>query len=132
HEKRASIYVPPVTTDRINEHMAKVRARGELLHDLDQLKRRIDEGQVQADLFDSTDTLQERVEQLERTVDARGLQLRALQEGLSDALAPYVVRRQRDCIGESATRSGGDFRYPPFRSHRRDADLTAEQRSIIL
>lgn len=132
HEKRASIYVPPVTTDRINDHMARVRARGALLHDLDQLKRRIDEGQVQADLFDSNDTLQERVEELERTVDARGLQLRALQEGLSDALAPYVVRRQRDCIGESATRGGGDFRYPPFRSHRRDADLTTEQRNIIL
>ena len=42
HEKRASIYVPPVITDQINQHMAKVRARGELVRQLDQVNRRIE------------------------------------------------------------------------------------------
>jgi hypothetical protein len=75
--------------------------------------------------------LQERLESLERTVEARGLQLRVLQSGLADALSPYVVRRQRACIGEDANRDSGAFVYPTIRSHRRDTELSVAQQQVI-
>jgi energy-coupling factor transporter ATP-binding protein EcfA2 len=131
HEKRASIYVPPLITSQINTHMENVRARGALLKELETLKRQIDERQLQGDLFESEETLQNRLEELERTVEARSLHLGALQSGIADALAPYVVRRQRDCIGESAVRGGSIFAYPKFDSHRRDAVMSDTQRQII-
>ena len=131
HEKRASIYVPPVITDQINQHMAKVRARGELVRQLDQVNRRIEAQNVQEDLFHSAETLREEVAEIERQLEADGLQISALQEGLADALAPYVVRRQRACIGESANRKSGAFVYPLTRSHREDTALTDQQRQII-
>jgi len=131
HEKRASIYVPPVITDQINQHMAKVRARGELVRQLDQVNRRIEAQNVQEDLFHSTEALREEVAAIERQLEADGLQISALQEGLADALAPYVVRRQRACIGESANRKSGAFVYPLTRSHREDTALTDQQRQII-
>jgi len=131
HEKRASIYVPPVITDQINQHMAKVRARGELVRQLDQINRRIEAQNVQEDLFHSAETLREEVAAIERQLEADGLQISALQEGLADALAPYVVRRQRACIGESDNRKSGAFVYPLTRSHREDTALTDQQRQII-
>lgn len=131
HEKRASIYVPPIITDQINQHMAKVRARGELVRRLDQVNRRIEAQGVQEDLFHSAETLKEEVGAIERQLEADGLQISALQEGLADALAPYVVRRQRACIGESANRKSGAFVYPLTRSHREDTALTDQQRQII-
>ncbi len=131
HEKRASIYVPPAITDQINQHMEKVRERGRLVRHLDEANRRIEAQSVQGDLFDSAETLQREVNHLERTLETRGLQISALQEGLADALAPYVVRRQRDCIGESPDRKTGAFVYPTIRSHRRDTVLDAQQRLII-
>jgi len=131
HEKRASIYVPPVITDQINQHMAKVRARGELTRHLDQINRRIEAQGLQDDLFDSAETLKEEVNVTERRLETEGLQISALQEGLADALAPYVVRRQRACIGESANRKSGAFVYPTTRSHREDTALTDQQRQII-
>ncbi|TDA70132.1 hypothetical protein, partial [Halomonas marinisediminis] len=39
HEKRASIYVPPPITEQINQHMAKVRKRVELVRHFDQMNR---------------------------------------------------------------------------------------------
>jgi hypothetical protein len=132
HEKRASIYVPPVITDQINQHMAKVRARGELVLQMDQVNRRIEAQGVQEDLFQSAETLREEVAAIERQLEADGLQISALQEGLADALAPYVVRRQRACIGESANRKSGAFVYPLTRSHREDTALTDQQRQIIV
>ncbi|WP_324751436.1 hypothetical protein [Roseovarius sp. Pro17] len=131
HEKRASIYVPPVITDQINQHMAKVRERGELIHHLDQVNRRIEAQSVQDDLFDSADTLKNEVENLESSIETRGLQISALQAGLADALAPYVVRRQRACIGESPDRTTGAFVYPAIRSHREDTELNEQQRQLI-
>lgn len=131
HEKRASIYVPPLITDQINQHMAKVRARGELVRRLDQVNRRIEAQGVQEDLFHSAEILREEVGAIEHRLEADGLQISALQEGLADALAPYVVRRQRACIGESANRKSGAFVYPLTRSHREDTALTDQQRQII-
>ena len=131
HEKRASIYVPPAITDQINQHMAKVRERGELVRHLDQMNRRIEAQNMQDDLFDSAETLQNEVNNLERSIKSRGLQISALQEGLAGALAPYVVRRQRACIGESSDRSAGAFVYPTIRSHRKDAPLSEQQRLLI-
>ncbi len=131
HEKRASIYVPPVITDQINAHMAKVRERGRLIKDLDEKKRRIDTQRVQGDLFETTASLQRDLEQLEARLDGDGLHLRALQQGLADVLAPYVVRRQRACIGESEQRRTGAFVYPTTRSHRQDVALDERQRRII-
>lgn len=131
HERRASIYVPPTITNRINLHMAKVRERGELVRGLDRINRRIEVQSVQNDMFDSAESLQEEVENLEQTLEARGLQIRALQGGLADALAPYVVRRQRACIGESPDRKTGAFVYPTIRSHREDAELNGQQHLVI-
>jgi len=131
HEKGASIYVPPVITEQINAHFSRVRERGELVAELAAQKRKIEDQQRQPDLFETANVLQEKVETLERTVEARGLQLRRLQAELADALAPYVVRRQRACIGESRQRSDGKFKYPTIKSDRRDADLTDEQQKVI-
>lgn len=44
---------------------------------------------------------------------------------------PYVVRRQRACIGESRQRRDGLFKYPTIKSERRDTELTDEQQKII-
>ena len=131
HERRASIYVPPAITDRINEHMEKVRRRGALLRDLDERNRRIEAQRVQGDLFDTPETLQAEVDSLERRIETEGLELPALQAGLADALAPYVVRRQRACIGESPHRDRGAFSYPLIRSLRCDSRLNEQQARII-
>lgn len=131
HEKRASIYVPPAITGQINQHMAKVRRRGELVRHLDQVNRRIEDQTMQDDLFDSAEALQVEVNSIERKLESGGPQISALQEGLADALAPYFVRRQRDCIGESPDRKTGAFVYPTIRSLRRDTALSDQQRQII-
>lgn len=131
HEKRASIYVPPAITDQINQHMAKVRERGRLVRQLDDVNDRIEAQRVQDDLFDSAESLQDEVNNIERSLESRGLQISALQEGLADALAPYVVRRQRHCIGESPDRKSEAFVYPTIRSHRKDTMLSEQQRLII-
>src|SRR5690606_18097795 len=122
---------PPVITDQINAHFDRVRERGALVAQVAAQKRKIEEQQRQADLFETESVLQAKVEALERTVEEKGLHLRTLQTELADALAPYVVRRQRDCIGESARRDVGSFKYPTVRSKRRDAHLTPEQQQII-
>jgi hypothetical protein len=131
HEKRASIYVPPTVTDQINAHFNRVRERGALVAELAAQKRKFEEQQRQADFFETESVLQDKIEALERTIEGRGLQLKMLQEELSDALAPYVVRRQRDCIGESTRRNTGSFKYPTATSHRIDAQLTEEQERVI-
>lgn len=131
HEKRASIYVPPAITDQINAHFRRVRERAALVADLAAQKRKIEERQRQGDLFETQSDLQDRVEALERTVEEKRLQLRTLQSELADALAPYVVRRQRDCIGESPRRNDGSFKYPTIKSERRDTQLTQEQQQVI-
>lgn len=131
HEKRASVYVPPVITDHINVHFNRVRQRGALVTELAVQKRRIEERQKQADFFETERDLQGKIEALERTVEEKGLQLRMLQAELADALAPYVVRRQRDCIGESSQRNRASFKYPIIQSERRDAPLTREQQRVI-
>lgn len=131
HEKRASIYVPPQITDHINEHMERVRERGQMYRELEETKTRIDAQAVQDDLFETKQSLQEKIEDLEQTIDAQGLRLSALQAGLAEALAPYVVRRQRACIGESPERNTEAFVYPTVKSHRRDASLSDTQKQII-
>lgn len=131
HEKRASIFVPPAITAQINDHMTKVRARGTYMRNLDALKRRIEDQASQGDLFSDPASLQDEVETLENRIESEGLRLRQLQAGLADALAPYVVRRQRACIGESAVRDGRSFVYPTVASHRRDVTLSEAQREII-
>jgi hypothetical protein len=131
HEKRASIYVPPAITDQINAHFHRVRQRGVLVAELAAQKRRIEERQAQADLFETESALQGKIEALERTLEEEGLQLRTLQSELAEALAPYVVRRQRDCVGESARRDTGSFKYPTIRTERRDTLLTEEQQQVI-
>jgi hypothetical protein len=83
------------------------------------------------DLFETENVLQEKIERLERTVEERGLQLRGLQAELADALAPYVVRRQRACIGESRQRRDGLFKYPTIKSERRDTDRIDSPHSTI-
>ncbi|MEH7830493.1 hypothetical protein [Gemmobacter denitrificans] len=48
HEKRASIYVPPVITEQINAHFSRVRERGALVADLEAQKRKIEDQQRQS------------------------------------------------------------------------------------
>lgn len=131
HEKRASIYVPPVITEQINSHMQRVRERGALLKRLDLVQARIDTQNLQQDFFDDAASLQQQLEQIEHDLEARALNLRSLQEGLATVLSPYVVRRQRACIGESRERSKSSFVYPTVRSHRRDATLDEQQTRVI-
>lgn len=109
----------------------KVRRRGELIRNLEQMNRRIEDQSLQEDLFDSVDALKVEVKKIERELVSGGLHISALQEGLADALAPYVVRRQRHCIGENSKREQGAFVYPTIRSHRKDAALDDQQRKII-
>lgn len=131
HERRASIHVPPGISNQINAHMQKVREHSALQAEIATIKRQLDEQHVQADFFLSAGDLQSRVETLENTLDARGLRLAHLQAGLAEALSPFVVRRQRACIGESSERKSDAFVYPKMQSHRRDAELTPEQQRII-
>lgn len=133
HEKRASIYVPPAITDQINLHFNRVRQRGQLFTELAMQKRRFEERQRQRqeDFFETESDLQGKIEALERTVEEKGLHLKMLQAELADALAPYVVRRQRDCVGESSQRKGASFKYPIIQSARRDAQLTEEQQWVF-
>ena len=92
--------------------MARVRERGTLVQDLELMKARLEAQYVQTDLFVSAESLRKEVRTLEREIESRGLGLPALQGALADALAPYVVRRQRACIGESPDRTSGEFVYP--------------------
>ncbi|WP_252947270.1 hypothetical protein [Oceanicola sp. 502str15] len=131
HEKRASIYVPPPITDQINNHMQRVRERGTLHNQRNQLTERIEAQALQEDLFDDAASLQQQLDQIESELEARDLNLRSLQEGLATVLSPYVVRRQRACIGESRERSKTSFVYPTVKSHRRDTELDAQQARVI-
>ncbi len=103
HEKRASIYVPPVITEQINAHFSRVRERGALVADLEAQKRKIEDQQRQPDLFETENVLQEKIERLERTVEERGLQLRRLQAELADALAPMWFGGSGPASGKAAS-----------------------------
>ncbi|MBC2835149.1 hypothetical protein [Paragemmobacter straminiformis] len=131
HEKRSSIYVPPQITSRINEHMAKVRRRSELIRNLQELEDRMAARQVQGDLFERPEVLAEELRRTKSLIVEGGLEPRQIQSDLAASLAPYVVRRQRDCIGESPNRSKSHFTYPPIRLERLDADLTEQQARVI-
>ena len=131
HEKRSSIYVPPQITEAINAHMNKVRRRADLLGALERLENRLRDQEVQEDLFDRPDTLKAEIEQTRQIVRSEGLEPREVQADLAQSLAPFVVRRQRHCIGESADRRTDRFTYPTIRTDRRDTKLTEAQSRVI-
>ena len=131
HEKRSSIYVPPQITAAINAHMDKVRRRTHLLRSLQELEDRLAAREVQGDLFESPKALSEAIENTRTAISKEGLEPRAIQEDLASSLAPFVVRRQRACIGESPERNNGRFTYPTIKMDRRDTKLTPKQSEII-
>ena len=125
HEKRASIYVPPRITSQINDYLGRVRKAAQLREARIKLAARRESLDRQADLFLTNDELDNE----DDAIAAELRQLGKLQEELAALLAPYVARRQRDCIGESADRTR--FCYPLIESHRRDAKLTPEQAELL-
>lgn len=131
HEKRSSIYVPPQITDDINAHMNKVRRRSELLGALQNLEERLSAQETQADLFEGPDILAGEIDRTRQIIKSERLEPRDIQADLALSLAPFVVRRQRHCIGESADRTPGRFTYPIIRMARRDTRLDDAQSQII-
>jgi len=133
HERRASIYVPPEITARINENLNRGRERATELNELRALRQSFDDRQETGmeDMFMSEADLAEPIEEAEERLAGIRLDPREIQADMADALAPYVVRRQRHCIGESKTRGQDIYAYPEIESIRIDADLTPEQSAIL-
>ncbi|MGK8235795.1 phospholipase D family protein [Roseovarius sp. MS2] len=133
HERRASIYVPPEITARINDNLKRGRERSAELGQLQALKQGFEDRQRSgmADLFLSEADLERPVREAEGRLASKRLDPREIQADMADALAPYVVRRQRHCVGESKVRGPGIFAYPEIESIRIDVDLTATQSAIL-
>lgn len=133
HERRASIYVPPEITARINNNLKRGRDRATELDDLQALRQSFEDRQQSGmdDLFISDEDLAAPIEEAEKRLASKRLDPREIQADMADALAPYVVRRQRDCIGESKIRGPDIYAYPEIESIRIDADLTSEQSAIL-
>lgn len=121
HEKRASIYVPPRITAQINEYLERVRKAAQLREARIALTDQREKLDRQPDFFFDPDDLSAQDDAIVEEMR----QLGQMQAELAALLSPYVVRRQRDCIGESQDRSR--FCYPIIESHRRDAKLTEPQ-----
>lgn len=133
HERRASIYVPPEITKKINDNLKWARERSVELGQLRALRQTFEERQRGGmnDLFLSEDDMARPVQEAEKRLSSKRLDPREIQADMADALAPYVVRRQRHCIGESKVRGPGIFAYPEIENVRVDADLAPEQAAII-
>lgn len=126
HEKRASIYASPHVTDGINTHMKASRARDPYLAKIKALEEKLANDDVQGDLFENPSVWRGQIAVEQEAMERAGLDLKSLQEGLSSVLAPFVVRRQRACVGEGGVRDGR-FVYPLMEVHSSDTDLTENQ-----
>ncbi|WP_434054907.1 MAG: hypothetical protein RDA78_08590 [Roseibium sp.] len=133
HERRASIYVPPEITARINENLRRGRERASELNELRALRQNFEDRRRTGmdDMFLSEADLAKPIEQAEKRLAGKRLDPREIQADMAYALAPYVVRRQRHCVGESKERGPDIFAYPETESIRIDADLTPEQSNIL-
>lgn len=133
HERRASIYVPPEITKRINDNLKRGRERASELEQLQKLKQGFEDRKRSGmdDLFLSEEDLAKPIEEAEERLAGKQLDPREIQADMADALAPYVVRRQRHCVGESKTRGPNIYAYPEIESIRIDADLSPEQSAIL-
>ncbi len=133
HERRASIYVPPEITARINDNLKRGRERASELNALRVLKQNFEDRQRSGmeDMFQSEADLAQPIEEAEERLAGKRLDPREIQADMADALAPYVVRRQRHCVGESKKRGLGIYAYPEIESIRIDAELTPEQSAIL-
>tara|TARA_R110002095_G_scaffold211442_1_gene199644 strand:- start:18 stop:3200 length:3183 start_codon:yes stop_codon:yes gene_type:complete len=133
HERRASIYVPPEITARINDNLKRGRERATELSQLRALQQDFEDRSRSGmdDMFLSEVDLGQPIEEAEKRLAGKRLDPREIQADMADALAPYVVRRQRHCVGESKTRSPDIFAYPEIESIRIDAALTPHQSAIL-
>ncbi len=133
HERRASIYVPPEITATINNNLKRGRERASELNALRDFRQSFEDRQRSGmdDMFLSEADLVQPIEEAEERLAGKRLDPREIQADMADALAPYVVRRQRHCIGESKKRGPGVFAYPEIESIRIDANLTPEQSAIL-
>ncbi len=133
HERRASIYVPPEITARINDNLKRGRARASELNVLRALRQNFEDRRRSSmeDMFLSEADLAQPIEEAEERLAEKRLDPREIQADMADALAPYVVRRQRHCVGESKKRGPGIYAYPAIESIRIDADLTPIQTAIL-
>jgi len=133
HERRASIYVPPEITDRINATLRRGRERSHQLNRIRQLQDTLESRRQTGmdDLFRYEEDLEEQIRAAEKELKSKRLDPREIQSDMADALAPYVVRRQRHCVGESEERGAEIFAYPRIESTRIDADLSPVQSRII-
>ncbi|MEL6413949.1 MAG: phospholipase D family protein [Pseudomonadota bacterium] len=133
HERRASIYVPPEITTRINDNLKRGRERASELNALRALRQDFEDRQRSGmeDMFLSEADLAQPIEEAEKRLAGKRLDPREIQADMADALAPYVVRRQRHCVGESKKRGSGIYAYPEIESVRIDAELAREQSAIM-
>ena len=133
HERRASIYVPPEITARINENLKRGRERASKLNEHRIFRQKFEARKLLGmdDMFLSEADLAQPIEDVEERLAGKRLVPREIQADMADALAPYVVRRQRHCVGESKKHRPGIYAYPEIESIRIDADLTPEQSDIL-
>lgn len=133
HERRASIYVPPEITARINDNLKRGRERAAELGHLRALRQSFEDRQRLGmdDLFLSHQDMALPVHEAEERLAGKRLDPREIQADMANALAPYVVRRQRHCVGESHRRGPEIFAYPEIESIRIDAELTPAQSAIL-
>ncbi|PSL17240.1 phospholipase D family protein [Shimia abyssi] len=133
HERRASIYVPPEITARIDDNLKRGRERALELNALRALKQNFEDRQRSGmeDMFLSEADLAQPIKEAEERLAGKQLDPREIQADMADALAPYVIRRQRHCVGESKKRGPGIYAYPEIESIRIDAELTPKQSAIL-
>ena len=133
HERRASIYVPPEITARINENLKRGRERASELGKLRALRQNYDDrqGLGMDDMFHCQADLARPIEEAEIRLKGKRLDQREILADMAEAFAPYVVRRQRHCVGESKRRGPDIYAYPEIESIRIDADLTSGQSAIL-
>ncbi|WP_281972366.1 phospholipase D family protein [Ruegeria faecimaris] len=133
HERRASIYVPPEITARIDDNLKRGRERALELNALRALKQNFEDRQRSGmeDMFLTEADLAQPIKEAEERLAGKQLDPREIQADMADALAPYVIRRQRHCVGESKKRGPGIYAYPEIESIRIDAELTPKQSAIL-
>lgn len=127
HERRASLFMSPAFTAKMNAVIANERTRSAGFDDLEIGVT----GQLPGIPAVGTDFGRGKDRKRGKGGgDVGGLVISAeAQRDLAAVLAPIVCRRNRACIGESGT--PGDLRYPLVSQFREAPKLTKRQRAII-
>ncbi|MEM6890748.1 MAG: hypothetical protein AAF636_21825 [Pseudomonadota bacterium] len=96
HERRASIYVPPESTATINDNLNRGRETASELNALRDFRQNFEDCQRFGidEMFLSKQTSHNQIRKPKNDLRASGKSSR-IQADMADALAPYVIGRQR-------------------------------------